>query len=117
MRYDQLSENRIGPTENFINKKFLYHLTDNFGIGYAIENNEIKAIRQNYISTTTRKFTSSILGRSHYYYKFVLDAQKLAKSYGVFPYDHRVTEIEQYSQKNVSANEAEIGIETKKISP
>jgi len=109
----QLFEKRIGPVEHTTKYRRLYHLTDNYGLGITVETNTLRSLRQDYISTTYRRETNSILGRQAYYYKLILNAKKLAKNYGVFPYDHQINIIG--SGEKVSADEAEIGIETKKI--
>ena len=75
------------------NFKLLYHLTDYIGYGMTIKSNALKAQRQAYISTTSNKHVSSIHGRSHYHFKFVLDASSLVKDYGGFHYQDHVIEI------------------------
>ena len=117
MKLTHLFEYKTGDTEHTTKYRRLYHLTDNYGLGISIETNALKALRQHYISTTYRRETSSILGRHHYHYKFILNGKTLAQKYGVFPYDHHVTEIGGGERNEVSANEAEIGIDTQIIEP
>lgn len=116
MILSQLFEKRTGPIDHATKHRRLYHLTDNYGLGISVETNTLKALRQDYISTTYRRETDSILGRHHYHYKFILDGRKLAKDFGVFPYDHHVIELGSGgSRESVSAGEAEVGINTSTI--
>lgn len=93
-----------------IKPKFLYHLTDNYGLGLSVEYNAIKAFRQDYISTTYNPEFNDIVGRHHAFYKFILDGKKLAATYGAFDYRFK-THLGEYLE------EYEIGINTGKIEP
>jgi len=113
-----LYERRTGEVEHTTEHRHLYHLTNNAGIGIAVEMDKLVALRQYYISTTYRPTTVGIMGRFQYDYKLILNGKKLAETYGVFPYDHHVTQIgDGQMGKKVSANEDEIGVDTRVIEP
>lgn len=103
-----------GKTTHDTDYDKLYHLTNANGFSLSIEQNKLSTLRNNYISTTYDPTLNGFIGGDHYFFKFVLDAQSLAKNYGVFDFDFHTT----YSDGTTgSLNEREVGIETKEIEP
>jgi hypothetical protein len=95
----------------------VYHLMDSSGMTNAINANSLNAFRQDYISTTTNPKVNGIHGRNHYNFKLILDAQKLAKTYGVFTVVDYVTSIGNNGSRKQALKEFELGIATKAIAP
>lgn len=103
-----------GKTTHKIKYDYLYHLTDSQGFSHSVDSNTLKSLRNYYISTTHDPEMNAFPGGNHYNFKFVLDAKPLVKKYGAFTYDFQITYTDGTHE---SANEREIGIETKKIEP
>jgi hypothetical protein len=88
-------------------------MTDNHGFAFTVENNALRPLRQNYISTTYNPDMNGVYGHSHYHFKFVLDGKGLVEKYGGFDYDHHT----RMGDEMISLNEKEIGINTNSIEP
>jgi len=94
--------------------KYLYHLTDHHGFAYSIDQNALRTLRYNYISTTYDPKMNSVYGQWHHHFKFVLKAQPLVKKYGAFPFD---AHIQVGNEGYKSLNEQELGLNTREVSP
>jgi len=103
-----------GDTEYTTKYDYLYHLTDHHGVSHSIDSNSLKTLRNTYISTTYDPDMNRFVGGDHYDFKFVFNAKPLVKKYGAFEYDFQMTYTDGTSD---SANEREIGIDTKIIKP
>lgn len=103
-----------GKTSHKTKYDYLYHLTDSQGFSHSIDSNTLKTLRNVYISTTYDPTMNSFVGGNHYNFKFVLDAKPLVEKYGAFTFDFTMTYTDG---TNESANEREIGIDTKIIEP
>lgn len=114
MRLFDLFEDIKGNINHNIEYDTLYHLTDSHGFSFSIDSNSLKSLRNYYVSTTYDKNMNSFVGGNHYDFKFILNGKKLAKNYGAFEFDYHFN----YSDgSRSSANEREIGINTKSIEP
>lgn len=103
-----------GDTEYTTKYDYLYHLTDHHGFSHSVDSNSLKTLRNTYISTTHDPEMNAFVGGNHYDFKFVLNAKPLVKKYGAFAYDFQMTYTDG---THSSANEREIGIDTKIIKP
>jgi len=96
----------------------LYHLCDHHGFAYTIDQNALKSLQYDGISTTTNPDMNAVPGKSHMDFKFILDGKPLIKNYGGFDYDHMVREIgSSGDSRMVSLNESEIRLNTREVKP
>lgn len=112
---DLFEEAKTGKVQYQSKYDNLFHLTDSRGFSLVVDQNRLSALRENYISTTYKMHTTSILGRQNYHFKLILDGPALAKEYGIFPVDFYAQEVGGGKRKKVQIEEYEYGVNTKTI--
>lgn len=112
MRLNELE--KVGEVFYTTKYKKLYHSCDNHAFAYAVSRDELRTLRQYYVSTTWDPMINGVAGRWHCDFKFILAAGIVAE-YGGFKVDFHATEVG--TGKKVSLKEREIGIKTKVIAP
>lgn len=112
MRLTEL--HKIGKIQNTTNYEYLYHLTNAHGFAYSIENNALRGLRHNTVSTTYDPTMNSVLGYHHNFFKLILDAPSIANKYGIYTFDHRIKDTDGNIE---SANEHEMRVNNREVSP